>query len=80
MLLFKLILLGFIVYVSSDQQASGNTIPNERKTFLENVGIECKEIPVSQLVNIADKYQYTFLDAKQHESEDLDLSSEPKGI
>ena len=51
-----------------------NTIPNERKTFLENVGIECKEIPVSQLVNIADKYQYTFLDAKKHESEDLDLS------
>ena len=51
-----------------------NTIPNERKTFLENVGIECKEIPVSQLVNIADKYQYTFLDTKKHESEDLDLS------
>ena len=51
-----------------------NTIPNERKIFLENVGIECKEIPVSQLVNIADKYQYTFLDAKKHESEDLDLS------
>ena len=43
-----------------------NTIPNERKTFLENVGIECKEIPVSQLVNIADKYQYTFLDTKKH--------------
>ena len=51
-----------------------NTIPNERKIFLENVGIECKEIPVSQLVNIADKYQYTFLDTKKHESEDLDLS------
>ncbi len=51
-----------------------NTIPNERKTFLEKVGIECKEIPVSQLVNIADKYQSTFLDTKKHESEDLDLS------
>ena len=51
-----------------------NTIPNEGKIFLENVGIECKEIVVSQLVNIADKYQYTFLDTKKHESEDLDLS------
>ena len=49
------------------------TIHNERKIFLENVGIECKEVPVSQLVNIADKYKYTFLDTKKHESEDLDL-------
>jgi RecB family endonuclease NucS len=49
------------------------TIHNERKIFLENVGIECKEVPVSQLVNIAAKYKYTFLDTKKHESEDLDL-------
>ena len=53
-----------------------NTIPNERKTFLENVGIECKEIPFSEFVNIADRYQYTFLDTKKYESEDLDLFSD----
>ena len=50
-----------------------NTIPNERKTFFENVGIDCKEIPFSEFVNIADRYRYTFLDTKKHESEDLDL-------
>jgi len=50
-----------------------NTIPSERKAFLENVGIECKEIPVSQLINIANKYQYTFLDEEKHASEDLSV-------
>ena len=53
-----------------------NTISNERKIFLENVGIECKEIPFSEFVNIADRYQYTFLDTKKHKSEDLDLFSD----
>jgi hypothetical protein len=51
-----------------------NTIPYERKSFLENVGIECKEIPVSQIVNIAERYKYTFLDSKKYDSENINLT------
>ena len=51
-----------------------NTIPYERKSFLENVGIECKEIPISQIVNIAEKHEYTFLDSKKYDSQNINLS------
>ncbi len=39
-----------------------NTIPHERKLFLENVGIECKELGLSLIQKVATKYNYTFLD------------------
>ena len=40
MLLFKLILLGFIVYVSSDQQASGKAISSYGITLNSSVDYE----------------------------------------
>lgn len=39
-----------------------NIIPSERKMFLENAGIECKELGLSLISNIAKKYNYKFLD------------------
>jgi len=39
-----------------------NTIPYERKHFLENVGIECKELGLSLIQQVATKYNYKFLD------------------
>lgn len=39
-----------------------NTIPHERKLFLEKVGIECKELGISLIQKIADRYNYEFID------------------
>lgn len=39
-----------------------NIIPSERKVFLENVGIECKELGLTFISNLAHKYNYKFLD------------------
>ena len=39
-----------------------NVIPTERRTFLENYGIDCKELGVGLITNIAKKYNYSFLD------------------
>jgi predicted RNA-binding protein with PUA-like domain len=39
-----------------------NIIPAERKVFLENVGIECKELGLILISNIAKRYNYKFLD------------------
>jgi hypothetical protein len=39
-----------------------NVIPNERKTFLENAGIECMEVGIKKITDLAKKYKYTFLD------------------
>jgi hypothetical protein len=44
-----------------------NVIPTERRTFLENSGIECKELGVGLITNIAIKYGYTFLDEGKNE-------------
>lgn len=46
-----------------------NTIPSERKTFLENVGISCKEIPLNLILQVAEKYQYTFSDSEKYRNE-----------
>ena len=46
-----------------------NTIPPERKTFLENVGISCKEISLNLIFQVAEKYRYTFLDSKKYRNE-----------
>ena len=39
-----------------------NVIPHERKMFLENVGIECKELRLTLILNVAKKYNYEFKD------------------
>lgn len=40
-----------------------NIIPVERKKFLETVGIECKELGINLINQVAQKYNYTFMDA-----------------
>jgi hypothetical protein len=44
-----------------------NVIPHERRTFLESTGIECKELGIAPIINVANKYSYRFLDASQAE-------------
>ena len=39
-----------------------NIIPKERKVFLETIGIDCKELGIAQIAQIANKHGYTFLD------------------
>lgn len=50
-----------------------NVIPHERKIFLENAGIECKELGISLILNVAKKANYIFLDAiiKEQISEEV---------
>ncbi|MCX5704031.1 MAG: EVE domain-containing protein [Candidatus Omnitrophica bacterium] len=49
-----------------------NIIPSERKMFLENAGIECKELGLSLISNIAKKYNYKFLDGvKKEKTEEI---------
>lgn len=42
-----------------------NVIPAERRTFLETIGIECKELGINRLNEIASKYNYKYLDSKE---------------
>jgi EVE domain len=39
-----------------------NVIPKERRLFLEQIGIECKELGISLVSELAKKYDYTFID------------------
>jgi len=39
-----------------------NVIPKERRTFLETIGIECKELGVVRIAELARKYDYKFID------------------
>lgn len=39
-----------------------NIIPKERKTFLETIGIDCKELGITLITDLAKKYDYTFID------------------
>ena len=39
-----------------------NVIPKERRTFLETIGIECKELGIVQITELAKKYDYKFID------------------
>lgn len=41
---------------------AANVIPPERKVFLEHIGIECKELGVAQIAEVARKYDYVFSD------------------
>jgi len=40
-----------------------NVIPSERKLFLENAGIECKEVSVGFITDLAKRVGYTFIDS-----------------
>lgn len=42
-----------------------NVIPQERKTFLETVGIECKELGINLINQVAEKVGYTFIGAQK---------------
>ena len=42
-----------------------NTIPPERREFLERYGIECKDLGISKITDLAQKYGYRFLDDKE---------------
>lgn len=42
-----------------------NVIPHERKIFLENVGIECRELGPSLIQTVANKHNYLFLDRQK---------------
>lgn len=42
-----------------------NVIPKERRLFLENIGIECKELGISFITELAKKYSYTFIDDRE---------------
>jgi hypothetical protein len=42
-----------------------NIIPTERRTFLENSGIECKELGNAKIVEVAKKYGYAFIDERK---------------
>lgn len=44
-----------------------NVIPAERRMFLENYGIECKELGLGLITSIARKYNYRFLDEDKNE-------------
>lgn len=56
-----------------------NIIPYERRLFLERVGIECKELGLSYVQEIAKKYNYKFLDEKILSNEKIVLA-QPKKI
>jgi len=61
-----------------------NVIPKERKIFLETIGIECKELGVVQLTELAKKYDYKFIDDQSTFSsskiEDIRRYSQDQGI
>jgi EVE domain len=49
-----------------------NVIPKERKTFLETIGIDCKELGVTIITDMAKKFDYAFIDDKS--SYDISLN------
>ena len=51
-----------------------NIIPKERRTFLEMIGIECKELGILQVTELAEKYNYTFIDDRP-ESKKIDIKN-----
>jgi len=51
-----------------------NIIPHERRHFLEAVGIECREIGISLITEVAKKYDYKFID-EVNISEKISLGS-----
>jgi predicted RNA-binding protein with PUA-like domain len=42
-----------------------NIIPSERRSFLETAGIECKELGINFINQVAEKHKYSFLDSER---------------
>ena len=58
-----------------------NVIPKERRLFLENIGIECKELGISIISELAKKYDYTFIDDRASFTRPVPLKIEkPPGL
>jgi hypothetical protein len=45
-----------------------NVIPKERRVFLEHIGIECKELGIAYLSDLAKKSNYTFIDDRPNQN------------
>ncbi|MCX6163681.1 MAG: EVE domain-containing protein [Ignavibacteriae bacterium] len=45
-----------------------NIIPPERKKFLETIGIECKELGINLINQMAQKYNYAFINSEKKKS------------
>lgn len=50
-----------------------NVIPSERKLFFENAGIECKEVGVAFITNLAKRVGYSFMDSEEKLSNQVPL-------
>ena len=48
-----------------EQILCANVIPRERKLFLENAGIECKEVSVGFITDLAKRVGYMFIDSEK---------------
>jgi len=57
-----------------------NIIPHERRTFLESAGIDCKELGISFVQEIAKKYNYSFLDEEKEKKISFEESQQPLKI
>jgi len=42
-----------------------NVIPQERRTFLETIGIECKELGINFINQVAEKVGYRFINSQK---------------
>ena len=51
-----------------------NIIPPERKTFLETVGIECKELGINFINQIAAKVGYEFINSPKYQKQETENS------
>jgi predicted RNA-binding protein with PUA-like domain len=49
-----------------------NIIPPERKTFLETVGIECKELGINFINQIAAKVGYEFINSPKYQKQEVE--------
>ncbi|MEI7481411.1 MAG: endonuclease NucS domain-containing protein [Elusimicrobiota bacterium] len=52
-----------------------NVIPSERKCFLENAGIECKEVSVGFITDLAKRVGYMFIDSEKEASGNSGITS-----
>lgn len=59
-----------------------NVIPAERKTFLETAGIECKEVGINRINQLAEKFGYNFIDSPKIQEQKLkhQLAEEPEKV
>jgi predicted RNA-binding protein with PUA-like domain len=54
-----------------------NIIPQERKIFLETIGIECKELGINLINKVAQKVGYNFIDSKKIQEQKTKIKTLP---